>query len=162
MTKGTDYNHWEHTYIHPDGREITCEGDYRTDTVDFSELNCSLEMVQAGFSIKPKTTKIAELEKELDALLDQVEQLAGGLASKGGNYPHPREQIKSLFAQQRSELLDLVDKEILGGDVGRVIVLEARIGDDRNQAEYFQGKYDLRAEQRQKLSALRLSIKKKV
>lgn len=159
------------------------------------ELRLKLQMLKTmkkpfeHFEVKPKTTKTGlkkyqqttsglttktDWEKLLDSLLDQVEQLASGLAKIGGDYPHPKEQIKSLFkrvvmetevsvglsnfgvymeekekalSHQRQEILDQVEKEVIGED--------EHYPEGQWKPYPLQVVNQLRAEQRQKLSALR-------
>jgi len=78
--------------------------------------------------------------------------------------------IRSLLAKQRSELLDQVEKEVIGEDENFLLQMaELRVVIDHDHWDYakkflkdtIETRNGLRYKQRQKLSALRLSVKEK-
>lgn len=113
--------------------------------------------------IKPKVLKHEEKpdwEKEFDKKFIPIITLTRSglepLPGITGNIYTVKDFIRSLLAQQRSELLDLVEKEVIGEDDND------DWGVSGNYKKVETVRNGIREEQRQKLSALRLSIKKKV
>ena len=50
MTKKfTNWIHWSSDWKHPDGREITCEGDYKEGEFNHQRIDMVVRLTTAGF-----------------------------------------------------------------------------------------------------------------